>query len=382
MKKVVRVKLLPDANVRPVLAETLARCNEAATMAAAVAHHRGITRGWDLRTVTYGDAKALGLSAQPAQCSIRKAFDATKARRANARAGNYGPVGSPRRERIMSKPVRFQPDAAQPYDDRCLSWDHDRRTVSIWTIQGRIRVPFTGKRRHLRELAAHRKGESDLVLKDGQFYLYATCDIPDAPEVTPTGFLGVDLGVSNLAVTSDGTMHGVNDQLRKLREARIAERRALQQVGTRSAKRKLKKKSGREARRMTDLNHCISKTIVAEAERTGRGISLEALSGIRGRVRHRKPQRATFHSWAFAQLAAFIAYKSVGAGVPVQIIDPVYTSQECSRCGHVDRKNRPSQDRFACRSCRMSLHADVNAAINIAHRGDREHRAALVASAA
>jgi IS605 OrfB family transposase len=54
----------------------------------------------------------------------------------------------------------------------------------------------------------------------------------------------------------------------------------------------------------------ISKRIVAEAERTGCGIALEDLKGIRGRVRLRKPQRATLHSWAFRQLGSFIGYKA------------------------------------------------------------------------
>jgi putative transposase len=136
--------------------------------------------------------------------------------------------------------------------------------------------------------------------------------------------------------------------------------------GTKSAKRKLKRRAGREARHATHINHKIAKDIVAEAQRTGRGIGLENLTGIRARARLRKPQRVTFHSWSFAQLGRFIAYKAKRAGVPVVHVDPAYTSQCCSWCGHVEKANRPSQDLFICRSCGVVAHADHNAARNIA----------------
>ncbi|WP_323139366.1 transposase [Streptomyces sp. NBC_01549] len=102
---------------------------------------------------------------------------------------------------------------------------------------------------------------------------------------------------------------------------------------------------------------------------TGRGIALEDPKGIRERARLRKPQRTTLHSWPFAQLGAFIAYKAKKAGVPVVYVDPAYTSQECSQCHHIERGNRPSQARFACRSCGFVDHADRNSSHNIAHRG-------------
>ncbi|MFI6495377.1 hypothetical protein ACIBK0_50025, partial [Streptomyces sp. NPDC050564] len=56
-----------------------------------------------------------------------------------------------------------------------------------------------------------------------------------------------------------------------------------------SAKRRLKKRRRKEARRARDINHKIAKHVVAEAERTGRGIALEDLTGIRERVRLAKP---------------------------------------------------------------------------------------------
>jgi putative transposase len=131
----------------------------------------------------------------------------------------------------------------------------------------------------------------------------------------------------------------------------------------------LKKRRRKETRFATDINHQISKRIVAEAERTGRGIAVEQLTGIRGRVRLRKPQRATVHTWAFAQLGSFLAHKARQAGVAFVEVDPAYTSQTCSACGSVDKQNRRCQAVFDGGQCRFVGHADHNAAINIAARG-------------
>lgn len=256
----------------------------------------------------------------------------------------------------------------QPFDDRCLSWQLDRKTVSIWTTAGRQAMPFACSDTQLATLRAHRQGESDLIHRDGMWFLYATCDVPDAPLIDPCGFLGVDLGIANIATTSDGTVFA-GKGLNRVRHRNQRLRQKLQAKRTKSATRILKKRNRKEARFATDTNHVISKRIVTEAERTGRGIALEDLTGIRRRVRLRKPQRVTLHSWAFAQLGQFIAYKAVHAGLPVVYVDPAYTSQGCSSCGHTERANRPNQSTFGCQSCGFSEHADRNAARNIASRG-------------
>ncbi|WSZ73518.1 hypothetical protein OIA45_46900 (plasmid) [Streptomyces chartreusis] len=88
---------------------------------------------------TYPRLKAEGLGAQAAQHTIKKVRDAYTTLRANIWAGNLGKPKSKRRRKAESKPVTFRPDAAQPYDDRCLSWQYDQQTVSIWTTEGRLK---------------------------------------------------------------------------------------------------------------------------------------------------------------------------------------------------------------------------------------------------
>ena len=126
----------------------------------------------------------------------------------------------------------------------------------------------------------------------------------------------------------------------------------------------------------TDINHQLSKTIVARAQRTGRGIAIEDLSGIRDRVRLARRQRTQLHSWGYAQLRAQITYKAEMSGVPVAVVDPRNTSRTCSHCGYCDKANRVSQATFRCRHCQWTGHADHNAARNIAALGHRTYRAA------
>jgi IS605 OrfB family transposase len=122
------------------------------------------------------------------------------------------------------------------------------------------------------------------------------------------------------------------------------------------------------------VNHTISKRIVADAQRTQRAIVLEDLTGIRERIRVRRRQRATHASWSFHQLRQFIEYKAQRAGVRVILVDPRNTSRTCPACGHCEKANRQSQERFLCVRCGFAGHADHIAAQNLREMG----RAALV----
>ncbi|WP_327103610.1 RNA-guided endonuclease InsQ/TnpB family protein [Nonomuraea glycinis] len=379
------MRLLPTPAQAAALEATLRAVNRAANEVSRIAFTRKIHAGRDLRRVTYGQVRAaFGLGSQPAQHTIKKVADAYTALRANLRNGTYGPANSPRRLKAESKPISFHPLAAQPFDDRCLSWDHDARTISIWTSTGRAKnVAFTGSAAQLAQLRKHRRGESDLLSRDGMWFLLATIEIPDPPLREPDGFLGVDLGIANIATTcpatppaaaatatpATGAARYSGAKLNAVRHRHRELRRRLQAKATKSAKRLLKKRRRKEARFAADTNHVIAKRIVTEAQRTGHGIALEDLQGIRDRVRLRKPQRVTLHTWSFHQFGSFITYKARRAGVVVLHVDPSFTSQQCSRCGHVDRNNRPSQATFSCTSCGFAEHADVNAARNIATRG-------------
>ncbi|MER5185520.1 transposase, partial [Streptomyces sp. NPDC002896] len=135
-----------------------------------------------------------------------------------------------------------------------------------------------------------------------------------------------------------------------------------------SARRRLASRSRKEQRHATHVNHRISKEIVSVAQRTGRGIAVEQLDGIRERVRLRRDQRATLSSWPFHQLGQHLAYKAQRAGVPFLEVDAAYTSQRCPRCRHTEKANRPTRDNFRCRRCGLAGPADHVAGVNVRDR--------------
>jgi putative transposase len=217
-------------------------------------------------------------------------------------------------------------------------------------------------------LRARPIGESDLICRDGKWYLHSTIEVPEATPCDPVnGFLGVDMGIVNIATTSAGK-NSSGARLNSYRKRQLRLRKRLQAKKTTSARRLLRKRRRKETRFATDINHKISKGIVAEAERTGRGIAVEQLTGIRDRVRLRKPQRAMLHSWAFAQLGFLWPIRPDKPGWRSSRLT-LPTRRRRSACGWVDKKNRRTQSAFKCGRCGFVGHADHNAAINIATRG-------------
>ena len=212
------------------------------------------------------------------------------------------------------------------------------------------------------------RGQADLLLRNHKFYLAVIVDAPEANPYDPVSSLGVDLGIINLAVDSDGTTYkGQTVDNVMHRNERIKAK--LQACGSKSAKRHLRRISGREARHRRNINHIISKKLVATAKDTGRAIALENLKGIRSQTTVQKAQRRRHNSWSFHQLRTFIDYKAKVAGVPVLYVNPRGTSHTCPHCGLQAKQNRPTRERFECVRCGLAGPADYIAALNIAARG-------------
>jgi putative transposase len=346
VKLTVQLKLLASQGDAVALLATLERANDAANFVSDHAWRTATFGQFALHKACYYDIKArFELNAQVVVRVIAKVADAYKLDR--------------------EQPRTFRRHGSIAYDDRILRYGDDR--VSIWTVVGRRSIPFTGGER-TRRLLAHLQGESDLVYRDGTFYLFATVNFQEPPAGDIEDVIGVDLGVVNLAVDSDGDRYsGAHVNSLRARHRRL--RRRLQTKRTWSKLRLLKKRRRKERRFATHVNHRISKRVVAEAQRTKRAIALEDLHGIRTRVRVRKSQRATLHSWSFAQLRSFIEYKAKMAGVRVIFVDPRDTSRTCPSCGHCGKENRPDQATFLCQSCGLAGLADYIAARNIRVRG-------------
>ena len=347
MKLIARIKLQPTPEQHDALKRTLEAANAACHYVSDIAWSQKVFGQFSLHKLCYGDVRSqFGLGADVAVRVFAKVADAYKLDKKTKRT--------------------FKPLAAFPFNDRLVSYRLDRRIVSIWTMDGRQKMPFVISEQAAKLLVGLH-GECDLIYRNGEFYLYQTCDVDESPEIDPDDFLGVDLGIANVAVDSDGTFHQGNT-VKSVRYRQRRLRTKLQRKQTRSAKRRLKKLSGTEQRFAKDTNHVISKQIVKAAQDTGRGIALENLTHIRSRVTARRGQRTILHAWAFAQLRSFIEYKALRAGVPVVAVDPRNTSRTCPCCGHIDKANRKAQDAFLCVDCGFSGRADYFAALNIRSR--------------
>jgi putative transposase len=342
-----------------VLAITQRAFNAAASWIAQVCWDEGITNTNTAHHRVYGETRAdYGLGAQLAVCARAKAVEAIKSVKAKKRetCPAFGPRGS----------VRYD---ARTY--RLMSLDR----VSLNTLEGRVVCRLVlGARQHAMLVdPAWEMGGADLVWRGGTYFLHVTQsrEAPSLPE--PDGsVLGVDLGMVRLATDSEGKSF-TGARIHQVRTRYHGRRQALQKVGTKNAKRRLRHTAGREARFQKDANHCISKALVKKATEARKALALEDLTGIRERVTVRREHRYERHSWAFFQLRTFITYKAAWAGVPLVLVDPRNTSRMCSACGHSEKANRKSQAEFLCQRCGFTLNADYNAAINIS----RKERAAV-----
>ncbi|MDF0591326.1 RNA-guided endonuclease InsQ/TnpB family protein [Candidatus Methanocrinis natronophilus] len=346
MMQTLKVKLEPTPEQVQAIRETMHQFNAACNFVADKAFELHTANKIELQKVVYYPIREqFNLSAQMAVRAISKTCEAYK--------------------RDKSIKPTFDPDGSVVYDQRLMSWK-GLDLVSLLTLEGRIKVPVVICEYHEPRLNRIR-GQADLIFERGEFYLCVVVEVAESPKIEPIGVIGVDLGIKNIAVDSTGEEFS-GDGIENVRSKIDNLKADLQSCGTDSAKRHLKKLSGREARFRRDVNHCISKKLVAKAKDTSSVIALEDLQGIRERMTVSKAQRRKQHSWGFYQLRQFVEYKAAIAGVPVVYIDPAYTSQECPVCHHISRSNRPTRDRFACVCCGFSGPADTVAARNIAAR--------------
>lgn len=343
MKLTLQIKLLPSEEQFNGLKRTILESNEACNEISDIAWNERTFNQYKLHRIVYRKIKdSTNLTAQVIVRCISKVSDAYKKDRKHKRF--------------------FKPLGAITYDSRILSYKIDKLEVSIWSVDGRLKIPFVC---HNTKYLPYIKGEADLVFNKGKFYLFQTVEIIEEDVRDVEEFIGVDFGVTNIATLSNGTQF-CSDELNKVRDKYFKTRKSLQSKGTKGSEKCLKRLSGREHRFATITNHTIAKQIVTQAKSQNTGIAIEDLTNIRNTTTVRKSQRRKHHSWSFFQLRSFLDYKSKLAGVPFEIIEPAYTSQTCSVC-HVIGNRRGKV--FKCPSCGNIMDADVNAAKNIAQLG-------------
>lgn len=349
MQITVTVKLNTTPDVHAALVETLRTCNAACDRISQVAWDAKTFRKHDLHKLVYYPVKAeTGLNANHVVRAIAKVADAYKLDKDTVRT--------------------FRPLGAIELDYCLLTWKVEAQTVSINTVAGRLKVAFLCSAEQ-KTLLQGKRGQTDLLLRDGVFYLACTVTVQDAEPFTPVGVIGVDLGIVNVATDSEGNTH-TGEAVKKVRRKYRRLRQLLQPKKTRSARKHLQKTRRKESRFVKNENHKISKTLVVLANERQKALAIETLTGIRERGNGlNRAMRTELNSWAFFQLKTFLHYKAKRAGVTMIEVDPRYSSQTCSKCQHCERANRKSQECFECQCCGLNLNADYNAALNLKARG-------------
>jgi IS605 OrfB family transposase len=343
MKLTLQIKLLPDDEQYKGLIETLKECNRVCNDISNIVWQSKTFNTFKLHHLVYRSIKKSSkLSAQSLVRCIGKVAD------------SYKPNKKVQR--------RFKSLGAVAYDPRILSYNIEKQIASIWSVDGRLKIPFVC---HNPKYLPYIKGEADFVYKKGKFYLFQTVEVPEDDVKDIEDFIGVDFGITDIATLSDGTNFN-SEKLNQIRDKRFKVRRSVQSKDTRGSRKLLKRLKGRERRFATISNHTIAKRIVEKAISESKGIAIEDLTHIRERTTVRKAQRRRHHSWSFFQLCSFLEYKAKLAGVPLVAVNPQYTSKTCNVCKTIGNRNGK---RFSCPSCGNVTDADTNAAKNIAQLG-------------
>ncbi len=351
MQRTIRLRLNPNSETAQLITKTIEQYTWAFNEVCKVGWEHNLSNSSKLHDATYYTHRASTQLPSQLVCAARvKATEALKSALAKKRKKQT--VSSPQSKRCVIR-----------YDARSYTVWFERSEVSLLTIQGRVKLTFE-LADYYQQYLTWKYTSADLVNdRQGRWWLHIAMETPTPEFASTTETVGVDLGIANPATDSNNNFYG--EQHWKKVEQRVFElQRRLQNKGTKSAKRHLKRLSGRRRRFQKDCDHVLSKRLV-QSVKSGATLVFEDLTNIRGSAKQRKSQRRRFHSWSFAQFQSFVTYKAQARGVKVDYVDPRYTSQKCRECGHIDRKNRPTQSEFRCNKCGYETHADYNAAVNI-----------------
>lgn len=285
----------------------------------------------------------------------------------------------PRTLEWLTKPVSFrrpQADLVRGRDYSFVNGASGEKLLSLNTLGGRIKVTFDIPDCFEEYFdGSWSFGTGKIVSLLGEWYFHIPVTKTTDEELTPDNVkhvVGLDRGLrfivtgydegGNTTFISGKDVMAKRDRFQKVRDE-------LQAKGTKSAKRALRRISGRENRWMSDVNHQISKTLV---DRYGSGtlFAVEDLAGVsfseENLSNRTKKQRKDLRTWSFYQLEQFLTYKAEAVGSEVLEVKPDYTSQRCPKCGRILKANRHHKiHEYICDCCGYRSNDDRVGAMNI-----------------
>jgi putative transposase len=189
--------------------------------------------------------------------------------------------------------------------------------------------------------------------------------------------IGLDMGVKVFAYTSENIKikHiDLNKEISNVIKAqRTLSRRKRGGKNRLKAKEKLAKKHLKLKNKRNDFLHKESKKLsenqtIAIENLKIKNMSKKAKASIENpnmRASSKRSLNRAILRQGWGKFFELLEYKLERNGGSLVKVDPKFTSQKCSCCGHISKNNRITQAKFVCESCSSVFNADHNAAINI-----------------
>lgn len=279
----------------------------------------------------------------------------------------------------LHKPILFRQPQADLVYNRDYRFKNEFSQLRISTADGLVDVKVNGLF-HFQDYfdGSWKFGTAKLVSLKHKWYLH----IPVSKELdnpfdvsNVEHVIGIDRGLRQMITTYDEkgyTAFSSGSQMMRKRRKYKELRRRLQQKNTKGSKRRLRELEHKENRWMTDVNHQLSKALIAQYGLNSLFV-LEDLTGVRfATEQSHKSQRYEMVSWSFYQLEQFLSYKAKECGSHVLLVDAHYTSQRCPKCGTISKTNRNhALHLYICKNCGYSSNDDRIGAMNIQSLGTR-----------
>ena len=206
---------------------------------------------------------------------------------------------------------------------------------------------------------------------NGKFYLSVLIDKPLRQVPQSSSMVGLDLGIKDFAVTSDGQVIE-NIHFKKNEESRL--KRLQRQISKKIAGSKNREKARlrfaklNEKIRNRKLNflHDVTNHLIDENQ----VIVMEDLN-VKGMVRnHKLAESISEVNWG--EFRRMLAYKAAWHGRQLVFIDRFYpSSKRCNHCGYINKGLTLKDRQWVCPECGSLIDRDYNAALNILEEGER-----------
>lgn len=198
----------------------------------------------------------------------------------------------------------------------------------------------------------------------GKWFVSLVCNIDHVPVPQPVEpITALDMGVSNFATFPDGKVIENPRFFRKEEKALAkAQRKLSKQVKGSPERRKARKVVARVHERISNKRHNF---VHQESRKLVNSFNTIVIEDLKiNDMRKFRSLNKSIQDAAWRMFLNCLEYKAEDAGKQVVKVNPAYTSQTCSRCGH-RQKLKLSERVYHCASCGLSLDRDHNAALNI-----------------